>query len=307
METYDKSQANNLNGTELPGLILLQVDSLVRAIVQPENAKEKLMIGTCGLKWHESFAKLNHNGWSRKMFEEFSLWTGESYSETFSETWPKWGIVLDGVAGGANAVGAPHRRERIFILAHSQQFEYCQRHSGDFQRGRERQAQQIRAGSSSSTKLMWPTPCASNFKTPCEHGQGGRNLQTEVKLWATPSAQDCQGSHGGGQHSSLRTDIYNVKKKTGETGQLNPDWVECLMNFPIGWTNPECENPIEWPGWPAFRGQKQYTYEPPRIATSNKYREKRIKACGNAVLPLQAVPIFAAITKIRNQGNKGAG
>ena len=114
METYEESQQNSLNMTELPASILLQVDSLVRAIVQPENAKAKLMSGTCGLKWQESFAKLNHHGWSRKMFEEFSLWTGESCSETFSETWPTWGIVLDGVAGGLVTLER-HTKETEFL------------------------------------------------------------------------------------------------------------------------------------------------------------------------------------------------
>lgn len=42
--------------------------------------------------------------------------------------------------------------------------------------------------------------------TPERH-TGGK----ELLLWATPAAADCQGSHGGGQGRSLRTDIYNIK------------------------------------------------------------------------------------------------
>ena len=48
------------------------------------------------------------------------------------------------------------------------------------------------------------------------------------KLYTTPCAADSQGSTGGGNHRSLRTDV---------AGQLNPTWVEWLMGFPIGWTD----------------------------------------------------------------------
>jgi DNA (cytosine-5)-methyltransferase 1 len=47
-------------------------------------------------------------------------------------------------------------------------------------------------------------------------------------LWTTPCAADAQGSHGGNNHRSLRTDV---------AGQLNPTWVEWLMGFPPGWTD----------------------------------------------------------------------
>lgn len=47
-------------------------------------------------------------------------------------------------------------------------------------------------------------------------------------LWTTPCAADAQGSHGGNNHRSLRTDV---------AGQLNPMWVEWLMGFPQGWTD----------------------------------------------------------------------
>lgn len=48
-----------------------------------------------------------------------------------------------------------------------------------------------------------------------------------VKLFTAPCAADAQGTHGGDNHRSLRTDV---------AGQLNPTWVEWLMGFPPGWT-----------------------------------------------------------------------
>lgn len=51
-------------------------------------------------------------------------------------------------------------------------------------------------------------------------------LANAVKLFTTQCAADAQGTHGGNNRRSLRTDV---------AGQLNPTWVEWLMGFPPGW------------------------------------------------------------------------
>lgn len=52
------------------------------------------------------------------------------------------------------------------------------------------------------------------------------DLQTYVRLWPTPRTRDWKGSG---------KDCLD----TAVGGQLNPTWVEWLMNFPIGWTSLE--------------------------------------------------------------------
>ena len=85
--------------------------------------------------------------------------------------------------------------------------------------------------------------------------------------------------------------------QTTAGGQLNPDWVECLMGFPVGWTDVDAELQ-EWSGWPAPMGIYQYSYEPPRVGTGIPNRAKRLRALGNAVVPQQAYPIFRAIMEV---------
>ena len=103
---------------------------------------------------------------------------------------------------------------------------------------------------------MWPTPCVhGNYNRAGLSENSGDGLATAVRMWSTPSSADCKGSHGGGQGRSLRTDIHDLARKYSEVksvGSLNPAWVEILMGYPLGWTDPDCDEPEPWPGWPAM-------------------------------------------------------
>lgn len=195
----------------------------------------------------------------------------------------------------ASAFGAPHKRERLFVLgvrkdvadAFAERLQRGERGCAFLEQG----APALEPASERCEGSLWPTPSVhGNYNRRGLSESSGDGLATAVKLWATPSSADCKGSHGGGQGRSLRTDIYN----TGG-GQLSPAWVECLMNFPLGWTDLDCDEPEPWPGWPAMMGEQQREYEPPRTGTGIPHRAARLKALGNAVVPAQAYPFFEAI------------
>ena len=68
-----------------------------------------------GLKCLGSLAR-----WDR----DTSSWKTHQFSllgdlEPFSETWPRWGMMRGGGVLGAIDAGAPHKRERIWIVAHA--------------------------------------------------------------------------------------------------------------------------------------------------------------------------------------------
>jgi DNA-cytosine methyltransferase len=248
------------------------------------------------------------------------------------EGYQVWPFVLP-----ASAFGAPHRRERLFVAGCREDVANAisRRWETEWITGMGRTMEEWGNPSNMSPKtknagacfkgIMWPTPRASSHTSPCIHGEGGLDIQTTVKLWPTPAAQDGKNSTLP-QSQKERDTIPGAVIKQGQEGQLNPDWVECLMGFPIGWTNPEVDEPEPWPGWPAPMGAKmratpaawdcqgasgggqgrslrtdiynikngltevgQFPYEPPRVAKGIKNRADRIKALGNAVVPYQVL------------------
>jgi len=75
--------------------------------------------------------------------------------------------------------------------------------------------------------------------------------------------------------------------RAGNGGQLNPDWVEWLMGWPIGWTDIEPIKKMGCRGWdidPADLLPDDTAYVP-RVATDIKNRVARLKAIGNGQVP----------------------
>jgi len=121
------------------------------------------------------------------------------------------------------------------------------------------------------------------------------------RLWPTPAARDWRSpGYKASYHKrrEKRQQALNEEAAWGEKsekqgGQLNPEWVEWLMGFPSGWTDIEREGKLEYQAeedgsWPE---------EPdiPRVIGRIPNRAARIKALGNAVVPVVAEFIGRAI------------
>ncbi len=154
----------------------------------------------------------------------------------------------------------------------------------------------------SAAVAMWPTPKSRDFRSASGDAGFQRDspdLNVSVHMWSTPAANDAKNATlpPASEHwDSLPGDL----KRSGAKGSLNPAWVEMLQGVPIGWTDidtpeTEAERQRQPAPWPAYLGQPQYEDEPPRVAQGVKNRVARLKALGNAVVPAQAAPIFAAI------------
>jgi hypothetical protein len=199
--------------TEIPGEALLMwflAGSHAKTSVQPEKVPDSTENeADYGPRWHGSFAKYDRDS---------STWKTAQCSlvedlEKYSETWPKWGSMRN---GGAYLRPTPELRT----------FE--------------------------SESGLWPTPCASDNsdrqvsktvhitanglpKHVAPNGEKSQmRLSQAVKMWPTVCARDYR--HPG------RSWLERTGSKAGDVlpqevgGPLNPNWVEWLMGWPIGWT-----------------------------------------------------------------------
>jgi hypothetical protein len=105
---------------------------------------------------------------------------------------------------------------------------------------------------------LWPTPHSNASTGPGRQGRnGGMNIQTAVAIWPTPtgrdwkdgSAQSCKNvpvngllgrmvhypTLGGTRPNDADQVSGRLANEIG--GALNPVWVEWLMGFPLAWTD----------------------------------------------------------------------
>lgn len=279
----ENSRQKNLKAMEYPRLILSAEDFRVKMLAQQVKELVSLIVkGTLpapvfGESIPGLFASLSQDGSWQKTCAGYSQsllpgFGGED-SELYSETWPKWGIVLGG-----------HAMELPMLERRMNESECLLWHTSDCSDRRSPKSKQ--QGVNNQIKAYWRTPQSHNgaqgpkskmFYEKClKTGQSAITLVDQVKNWPTPAARE---------------------------GQLNADWVELLMGLPIGWTDIDVANEdIEsWTGWPAAINVEQYAYEPPRVIVGQKNRAKRLKALGNGCVPQQVYLVFAAIVEVENE------
>lgn len=157
-----------------------------------------------------------------------------------------------------------------------------------------------------SNSQNWPTPTRrSPPDCPAERARHSPSLESCVKNYPTPCSTDHKGS---GQSGDLRDRLdYAIerggtKSNTYEAptvaGQLNPDWVEWLMGWPIGWTDlaPRTLKLIDWKTDPANLSVDHPDYTP-RVATNIPNRSARIKCIGNGQVPQCAATAFLVLSE----------
>lgn len=289
-EMSENSRQKNLKLMEYPRLILSAEDFRAKMLAQQVKELVSLIVkGTLpapvfGESMPGLFASLSQDGSWQKTCAGYSQsllpgFGGED-SELFCETWPKWGIVLDG---------------------HAMELPMLERHTNE------------------SECSLWPTASVcGNYNRKGASATSGDGLDTAVKKmhsvnlsqavnWPTPRAREGNsGSYGCAsiERNADRNYLDGVViKKEEKPGNLNADWVELLMGLPIGWTdiNVAKEDIESWQGWPAAINVEQYAYEPPRVIVGQKNRAKRLKALGNGCVPQQVYLVFAAIMEVENE------
>ena len=155
-------------------------------------------------------------------------------------------------------------------------------------------------------KLL-PTPTATDARGHTytrDKGQKDKERLTLpgiAKMLPTPRASDHKGSGPRGSKSQLHMEKRQYLcgvAATEDSGQLNPVWVEWLMGFPLGWSDPDCDEPIAC----------DHEIEPEglsRVSKVTKNRTNRIKALGNAVYSKIPKELGLAFKEALIQHSKG--
>lgn len=165
---------------------------------------------------------------------------------SFSETWPRAGMMRSGTAFQLQPLVPLIRGIGSGLLPTPRATDADRGGRGDL-------LQVVRGNTSPSGRYsprMWQTPRVSSAhgvsRNEVESGNPKHRLETQValldiadlldrgaaeRLWPTPVKSDWKGpnySEGGS------TSAHGLS--TRAAGQLNPTWVEWLMGFPLGWT-----------------------------------------------------------------------
>lgn len=180
--------------------LLMSYLAASRARTSASQAKalaSKVNAADCGRRWPGLLARYDRDSCSWKTVQPSLL--GDS--DEFLETWPRYGMTRNGVS---------YLRPTLKLRT------------------------------SANDSGLWPTPVASDTGSRLKpYAQGGTPLSLAVKLWPTPTAMTRTGGAAlckwGGSRSreKLRTMVSSEELN----GPLNPQWVEWLMGWPIGWTD----------------------------------------------------------------------
>ena len=145
----------------------------------------------------------------------------------FSETWPRSGLMRNGTAYQlpplvrlTDETGSGLWRTPVASIV-----------SGGAANAedRKRQGHAIGLHDQVNTPAMWPTPRAE-YDSGRHRGKTD-TLHSAVKMFPTPTAQDASNNGGASQYNRNSLPLNAVIG-----GSLNPQWVEWLMGFPLGWT-----------------------------------------------------------------------
>lgn len=253
--------------------ILSLGDSLVNPIQVRGSYLEKKTRETYGRTLNESLARFHPGSYSWRTFQTSII---QSAPQSL-ETWPKWGLTRRGALYALPTLAHPiEERDGLswptptvnqVTRNYQEPIEKYLQRVEDYKQGKTKGKPGVSLGvkvrmmiptpttQTNQTcesmnhskahrnlkKLLMTTPTASDgIRTNLTYGAGNLTLKGHVVKYPTPTASEAEkaGYYSKGQMgNSLVAQAKREGLKTG--GRLNPQWVEWLMGWPIGWTDLE--------------------------------------------------------------------
>lgn len=203
--------------------------------------KEQKMSATFGPMFQGSSAKLDPQSLCWKT-SQVSLVSQERLS---LRTWPKWGLIVRG------ELYALQKPEHLTKERDSLPFVWPTITTNDHKRAPYQISDGKRYPTLNGAVNLWPTPTAQDAgkatkKLRSEHQN---NLTAIVHSFPTRTARDSKGGYTSESltrkdgksraFDSLPNAAIGGLGTDQRPGHLNPEWVEWLMGWPIGWTESE--------------------------------------------------------------------
>jgi hypothetical protein len=194
----------------------------------------------CGHTWQELLARYDR---------ATSLWKTPQcsllgdYTE-FSETWPRWGLMRDGVSYQRQTLVRPtgETESGLWLMPTPTTNPEAPNH-GSNSKGPHNLKEVALTGWKPG--MIWPTPISQDAKhsgyAPSGPGKTDK-LSYAVVRWPTPQASDNR-DRGNMSNPAIQRRVEMGKQimlsqsVDLNSGQLNPTWVEWLMGWPLGWTD----------------------------------------------------------------------
>lgn len=229
----------------------------------------------------------------------------------------------------ASAVGAPHIRERVFIVAHAKGSSRANEQSiTDAGRPMERTSASASSGTERRDSAEGTTQhqrierdSSPDMADAAERGircgrasritgQPAQSDQGDVadasgpgrEEWHTPTEPDDAGHATRRDTEDVADATCERQHRTGRARRRRPeptDGSSGRAQSRMGREHHGLPAGLDGHRWPAGPGQAQYEWEAPRTTQERiPNRAARLKALGNAVVPQQAYPIFAAIAAV---------
>jgi hypothetical protein len=184
----------------------------------------------CGASLRGSFAKYDHDERTWKTHQSSLL---GDYTE-FSETWPNWGWMRDGVCWELPMSERPILETESGLLPTPATVD-----TGSLFNQSASEGAALRPTLGAMARFnLWPTPTVcGNYNRKGASKTSGDGLATAVQMHPTPCARDHRGVHRSERSQERRQESKRgVPLNEHVGGLLNPTWVEWLMGWPIGWT-----------------------------------------------------------------------
>ena len=251
-----------------------------------ESEQEQTTTEICGPPLSTPYAQYDLDTLTWKMCQG---WLLPGISEPSWETWPKAGMTVDGAF-----YPQPKWERRISETG-----------SGLLLTPRAQEPGRTNIGYGAGLNDYvngtrpdrWPTPTVNMVSGGANHnspsvvaGKHGLNIAGAVNKWPTPAARDYNDGNYPSEHKR-----HTPGLAVHAGGKLNPDWVEWIMGWPLGWTSLE---PLPIESFEQWNVSTYWDAEPdiPRTANGIVDRVSRLKAIGNGQVSATAAAAWMLLT-----------